>query len=80
VEKSEGKQRVRTSSGQTCYISTRDWLRDDVHDAIQELHKAYFVMNCHTFKVMRLEPLASQSETRQQFPVSWTPVDPPKHH
>lgn len=66
---------ISTQSASSCpqvYISTKGFSRDVVDEVRVELFKKYHVMNCHTFKVMRLENLEKQSETRKKFP---TPFD-----
>ena len=60
------------------HVSTRGFSRSDVDFVKEELWAKYYVMNCHTFKVMRLESLDKESSaTRRAFP---TPFDMKKQH
>jgi hypothetical protein len=51
------------------YISTVGWSRDEVDEVREQLISEYHIMNCHSFKSMRLEPLDLNSATRQAFPI-----------
>ena len=53
------------------FVSTKGFSRDVVDEVRLELHASHFVMNCHTFKSMRLQPLkaAESTETRRLFPL-----------
>ena len=51
------------------YISTKGWSIEEVQQLRTELGGEYHIMNCNTFKAMRLEPLNNPpSETRKMFP------------
>ena len=51
------------------YLLTKEFTRDEVEEARMVLMKEYHIMNCHSFKSMRLEPLDLNSETRKAFPL-----------
>ncbi|KAL6043259.1 hypothetical protein QOT17_023990 [Balamuthia mandrillaris] len=57
--------------GGVIYLSTKGWTVDDVQSARTDLMDHYHVMNCHTFKRMRLEPLSNEkhSEVRKMYPL-----------
>lgn len=57
-----------------CYVSTKNWSIEEVQEARGILMGKYHVMNCHTFKVMRLEPLdrTTFSAPQKMYP---TPFD-----
>jgi hypothetical protein len=65
----EIKDQFNYISGDVIYLSTKEFTRDEVEEARSVLNNDYHIMNCHSFKSMRLEPLDINSETRKAFPI-----------
>lgn len=58
------------------FVNTTGFTRDDVNDVRLELMKKYHVMNCHTFKQLRVAKIDPNDPVQKMYPIPFDGLDP----